>query len=99
VGEGASENAVEAIAAALAGDGSDRVIHLRTLYVGPEELLVAAKIGVEPTASGESIAEAINAAESRVREAVPEAKVIYIEPDIYQTSAAAPSEAMSPPTP
>jgi divalent metal cation (Fe/Co/Zn/Cd) transporter len=99
VGEGASENAVEAIAAALAGDGSDRVIHLRTLYVGPEELLVAAKIGVEPTASGESIAEAINAAERRVREAVPEAKVIYIEPDIYQTSAAAPSEAMSPPTP
>ena len=99
VGEGASENAVEAIAAALAGDGSGRVIHLRTLYVGPEELLVAAKIGVEPTASGESIAEAINAAESRVREAVPEAKVIYIEPDIYQTSAAAPSEAMSPPTP
>jgi len=99
VGEGASENAVEAIAAALAGDGTGRVIHLRTLYVGPEELLVAAKIGVEPTASGESIAEAINAAESRVREAVPEAKVIYIEPDIYQTSAAAPSEAMSPPTP
>lgn len=89
VGEGASEQAIDAIGAALAADGGARVIHLRTLYVGPEELLVAAKIGVEPTQSAAQIAQVIDAAEARVRTAVPEARVIYLEPDVYRGAAAA----------
>jgi cation diffusion facilitator family transporter len=84
IGEGASREMVDAIGAALTGDGGGRIIHLRTLYVGPEELLVAAKIEVEPTQSGEQIAAAIDAAEERVRAAAPEAKVVYLEPDIYR---------------
>ena len=100
VGEGASRRAPSTRSPPRSPvPGLGRVIHLRTLYVGPEELLVAAKIGVGATESGEEIAETINAAERRIREAVPEAKVIYIEPDIYRASAPAPSEAMAPPTP
>ena len=84
VGEGASEETVQAIEKALAADGSDRLIHLRTLYVGPEDLLVAAKIGVDATQSGGEIAQAIDAAEERVRAVAPEATTIYLEPDIVR---------------
>ncbi len=84
VGEGASEEKVDAIAAALSADGASRVIHLRTLYVGPEDLLVAAKIGVDATQTGDEIADAIDAAERRVRAVAPEATSIYLEPDIYR---------------
>lgn len=99
IGEGASEVAVDQIEAALSAEGSGRIIHLRTLYVGPEELLVAAKISVERTQSGEQIAEAIDAAEQRVRAAVPEATVIYLEPDIDRAPSAAHSESGNPATP
>ena len=99
IGEGASEVAVDQIEAALAAEGSGRIIHLRTLYVGPEELLVAAKISVERTQSGEQIAAAIDAAEQRVRAAVPEATVIYLEPDIDRAPSAAHSESGNPATP
>ncbi|MGH8777333.1 MAG: cation diffusion facilitator family transporter [Jiangellaceae bacterium] len=91
IGEGASEETVDVIAAALAGDGGGRVIHLRTLYVGPEELLVAAKIGIDATQSGDQIAEAIDTAEMRVRVAAPEATSIYLEPDVYRPNASEPS--------
>jgi cation diffusion facilitator family transporter len=87
VGEGATEEIVEAITTALAGDGAGRLIHLRTLYVGPEELLVAAKIGVGATQSGDEIAQAIDAAEERIRAVVPEATSIYLEPDIDRGAA------------
>jgi cation diffusion facilitator family transporter len=88
LGEGASPENVRAIEKALVGEDIDRVIHMKTLHLGPEELLVAAKIAVTPDASAEEVARAINAAESRVREAVPIARVIYLEPDIYSSRAA-----------
>jgi cation diffusion facilitator family transporter len=85
IGESATEEQNAAIAAALTGDSLvQRVIHMRTLHLGPDELLVAAKVGVAPGSSAERIAEAIDAAEARVRAAVPIAKVIYVEPDIYR---------------
>jgi divalent metal cation (Fe/Co/Zn/Cd) transporter len=99
IGEGASEHAVEKIEAAIAAEGSGRIIHLRTLYVGPEELLVAAKISVGRTQSGEEIAATINAAEARVRAAVPEATVIFLEPDLDRAVSTAQSEAGLPPNP
>jgi divalent metal cation (Fe/Co/Zn/Cd) transporter len=55
---------------------------MKTLHLGPEELLVAAKIAVAPTYSAADVAAAIDAAEARVREAEPIARVIYLEPDI-----------------
>ncbi len=84
VGEGASAEDTDAIrAAAVAGDDVERIIHMKTLYLGPEELLVAMKVAVTPTASAGAVAGAINAVEARVREAVPAARVMYVEPDIY----------------
>ena len=85
VGEGASEEDTEAIrAAAVAGDDVQRIIHMKTLYLGPEELLVAMKVAVTPTQSAATVAAAIDAVEARVRAAVPSARVMYIEPDIYR---------------
>lgn len=86
VGESASKENLDAIEKALLGQGVSRVIHLRTVHQGPDELLVAAKIAVEKTETGADIAEAINAAEQRVRVAVPIAKWIYLEPDIYSAA-------------
>ena len=82
LGESASPEHVAAIRESLLGSGVISVIHLRTLHVGPEELLVAAKIEVPPTETAEDVAHAIDAAEARVRAAVPIATLIYLEPDL-----------------
>jgi cation diffusion facilitator family transporter len=82
LGESATRKDVDAIRAALVGEGVPSVIHLRTLHLGPEELLVAAKIEIGATASAADVATAIDAAEQRVRAAVPIARVIYLEPDL-----------------
>ncbi len=72
-----------AIKAALEADDSvERLIHMRTLHLGPDELLVAAKIAVHCDDTAAEVAQAIDAAEARVRKAVPIATVIYVEPDI-----------------
>ncbi|QLE72320.1 cation transporter [Streptomyces rectiverticillatus] len=76
-------------AAAVDGETVTRVIHMRTLHLGPEELLVAAKIAVRHEDTAVEIARAIDAAEARIREAVPIARVIYLEPDVYREEAAA----------
>ena len=88
LGESASRKDVAAIRAALVGPGVPSVIHLRTLHLGPEELLVAAKIEVPAASSAADVAEAIDAAERRVRAAVPIARVIYLEPDLRHALAA-----------
>jgi cation diffusion facilitator family transporter len=67
----------------LATPGIERVIHMKTLHLGPEELLVAVKIGVPQNASAADVAASIDAAERAMREAEPAAQVIYVEPDIY----------------
>lgn len=82
LGESASAEHVAAIRGALLGPGVLSVIHLRTLHVGPEELLVAAKIEVVPTETAAQVSAEIDAAECRVREAVPIARLIYLEPDL-----------------
>ncbi|MER5477176.1 cation diffusion facilitator family transporter [Streptomyces sp. NPDC002734] len=90
LGEAAGIEEVKKIEAAVVdGDTVPRLIHMRTLHLGPEELLVAAKIAVKADSGAAEIAGAIDAAEKRVRAAVPIARVIYLEPDIYSESAAA----------
>ncbi|KUL52482.1 MULTISPECIES: cation diffusion facilitator family transporter [unclassified Streptomyces] len=90
LGESAGAAEVEKIEKAVVdGDTVTRVIHMRTLHLGPEELLVAAKIAVQHDDTAGEVAAAINAAEERIRAAVPIARVIYLEPDIYSESAAA----------
>jgi cation diffusion facilitator family transporter len=83
IGESASRAAVEAIRDALV-DGSTvlRVIHLKTLHLGPDELLVAAKVAVAPSLGLPEVARAIDAAEVRVRAVEPLARQLYLEPDL-----------------
>jgi cation diffusion facilitator family transporter len=58
------------------------VIHMRTLHLGPDEILVAAKVAVQHDDTAAGIAGAIDEAERRIREGVPAARVIYLEPDL-----------------
>ncbi len=89
LGEAASAEAVTKITDALAGaDGVGRIIHLKTLHLGPEEILVAAKIAVEPTDSAVRIAEVIDNAEAAIRAAEPWVTALYLEPDIDRGPAA-----------
>jgi len=84
LGEGAEAHEVQAIEQAMtAGPEVERIIHMKTLYLGPEELMVAAKVAVTSFGSVEELARGINAVEARVRAAVPTARVIYLEPDVY----------------
>lgn len=90
VGEGANLSDVDAIEQAiLAGAETKRIIHLKTLYLGPDELMVAAKLAFDGTSRFTDVASSINQVEARIRAAVPLARVIYIEPDIYVDPAAA----------
>ena len=83
VGESALPEQVAAIQEALeSSDGVLRVIHLRTVHIGPDELLVGAKIAVAHQATGEEIARDIDDAEARLRAAVPTARYVFLEPDI-----------------
>ncbi|WP_328996511.1 cation diffusion facilitator family transporter [Kribbella sp. NBC_01245] len=84
IGESATREASERITAAIeATTGVDRIIHLKTLHIGPEEVLVAVKIAVAETADAKVVADTINAVERAVREAEPTSVHIYVEPDIF----------------
>jgi cation diffusion facilitator family transporter len=83
VGEGATVEDVAAIEAAIvAGGEAEGIIHMKTLYLGPDELMVGAKLAFAAETRFAEVAQAIDAIESRVRASVPAARVIYIEPDV-----------------
>ena len=87
VGESALPEEDAAIRAALASSPLvDRVIHVRTLHVGPDELLVGAKIAISKSDTGAEIAAGIDDAEARLRAAVPSAVYVFLEPDIDRTA-------------
>ncbi|SRR5216683_110098 len=89
IGESAAAEVERRIVAALeAGPEVQRVIHLRTMHLSPESLLVAAKIAVRGGETAAQLVRGIDAAESRVRAAVPIAEMIYLEPDLYRASRA-----------
>ncbi|MGY2742979.1 cation diffusion facilitator family transporter [Pseudarthrobacter sp. O4] len=85
LGESATKDDVAKIRSAIGADGTG-IIHLKTLHLGPEELLVAAKISIGRADTGQEIAKVIDDAETRIREAVPIARVIYLEPDVQRVS-------------
>jgi cation diffusion facilitator family transporter len=89
IGESASTDVQKRIVAALEqGPEIARVIHMRTVHIAPDSVLVAAKVAVRESDSAEQITAGINTAERRVRAAVPIAKTIYLEPDIYRPAQA-----------
>jgi cation diffusion facilitator family transporter len=86
IGESATAAAERRIVDALTGiDGIERVVHLKTMHLGPDELLVAAKIAVPAADTAAAVAEAIDHAEASIRAAEPIARMIYLEPDIART--------------
>ncbi len=89
IGEGATPRELDAISAAIVGGKVARLIHIRTQYLGPDELLVAAKIALEPGLPLADVAAEIDAAERRIRNAVGAARLIYLEPDLDRTPAGA----------
>jgi divalent metal cation (Fe/Co/Zn/Cd) transporter len=100
LGESATPAAQARIVAAISGSaGVERIIHLKTLHLGPEELLVAAKIGVPPTSSAQAIATAIDEAERAIRAAEPTASVIFLEPDIFRSDHEPDERPAAPPAP
>jgi cation diffusion facilitator family transporter len=87
IGEGATDRDEDKIVAALKTVvGENGIIHLKTLYLGPDELMLAAKIAVAGKSTAAEIAKTIDAAEAAVREAVPVTRVIYLEPDVLRSA-------------
>ena len=85
IGEAASPKQVAALREAIeSGDDVRQVIHLRTVHLGPEELLAAAKVEFDPSLSYVDVAKAVDSAEVRMRSAVPEVTFIFLEPDEYR---------------
>ena len=84
LGESASPEALRRLRTSLEEtEGVERVIHMKTLHLGPEELLVAVKIGVARSESAAHVARTIDSAERAMRAVEPSATAIYVEPDIY----------------
>jgi cation diffusion facilitator family transporter len=90
IGESASPKVQAEIERAIEGAREvRRIIHLRTMHLGPDELLVAAKVELDAP-SIPAVAKAIDVIEARIRAVVPIARVVYLEPDLYRSEAAAP---------
>ncbi|HUS44122.1 MAG TPA: cation diffusion facilitator family transporter [Ilumatobacteraceae bacterium] len=85
IGESASTDTREAIVRAIGSSANvDQLIHLRTEHIGPDEILVGAKVEYASTLSADQLVAAINATEDAIRAAVPDATVIYLEPDLHR---------------
>jgi cation diffusion facilitator family transporter len=83
IGEAATPDVQEQICEALEGTpGIQRMIHLRTEHLGPDDLLVVAKIAVDPQMPSGETAAVIDRAEAAVRAKVPEARLMFLEPDV-----------------
>jgi divalent metal cation (Fe/Co/Zn/Cd) transporter len=85
IGESAGKEAIGKIRVAIESTpGVTQIIHMKTLHIAPEELLVAVKIGIDATSSGGDIAAIIDAAERNLRAAEPMAQQVYLEPDVFR---------------
>ena len=86
IGESASADMREAIIASIESAAHvDQLIHIRTEHIGPDEILVGAKIEYSSSLSADQLVAAINSTEDAIRAAVPAATVIYLEPDLQRT--------------
>ncbi len=86
IGESASRADQQRITDAVEADPAvRRLIHMRTQHIGPDELLVAAKVELVPDLTVTEAADAVNRIERSIRQAVPIARMIYVEPDTFRT--------------
>jgi len=85
IGEAASRPALNAIDTAISSQaGVVRIIHIRTQHLGPEELLIGAKVAIDPSYSLTEVARCIDAIENAIRASIPDTCLIYIEPDLLR---------------
>ena len=82
IGESADQETLRRIEAAVE-PFVDRLIHLRTMHLGPDQLLIAAKVAFKPDETVAHAAEAINRAEARIREDLDDECLIFLEPDVW----------------
>ena len=88
IGEGATAKTRAKIVSAVESvDGVEGIVHIRTQHIGPDELLVGAKVAFDPSYTTRQLTDAINEIEARVRGDVPEARPMYIEPDVHRSDA------------
>ncbi len=86
IGESADRTVQETIRSAIEIEPAvERLIHLRTQHLGPDELLVGAKVSFIPELTVAEIADAVNRVEHSVRSNVSEVGIMYIEPDVMRT--------------
>jgi len=69
--------------------GIDGVVNLRTIHLGPDDLVIAAAITVDGATDATAIAKSIVDAEASVRAAMPFRTVIYLEPRVELSDAPA----------
>ncbi len=90
LGESATADVEKTIRDAIATtDGIDGVVNLRTIHLGPDDLVIAAAITVDGAMGATEITRSIVDAEASVRAAVPFRTVIYLEPRVALSSGAA----------
>ncbi|MCB0973898.1 MAG: hypothetical protein KDB86_04995, partial [Actinobacteria bacterium] len=63
----------------------DELLHLRTEHLGPDDIMIAAKIEYDSRLTFDEVTRAINTTEANIRRVVPAARIIYIEPDVHRT--------------
>ena len=86
VGEAAAVEIVAAIRDAIAStEGIEGVRELRTIHIGPDDLVVAAGVWVDPRRSATAISDSIDEAERRVRKVAPFRTVVSIEPRVRRS--------------
>ncbi len=92
IGESASADAQRRISEAMtAAPGVRKLIHMRTQHIGPDELLVGSKLEFDANLTAAQLADAVNEVEALVRAAVPEARVMYLEPDVDRSGVPTPA--------
>lgn len=89
IGEPATPADLERLAGAILGAPDvKRIINMRTEHIGPDRLLIGAKLEFDDALSFRALSDAIDEVEARMRASVPMAQVIYIEPDVWDAAEA-----------
>ncbi len=83
IGEAASPETQATIERLICEDPStERLVHMRTQHMGPDQLLVTARVEFAAALGFQALAEAIDAIQARIHAAIPITEIVYIEPDV-----------------
>ena len=93
IGEAVSAEDAEAIRDAMQSvDAFQRLIHMRTQHLGPDQILVGAKVQFARELDFAGVTDAIDEIEAAIRARIPTVTVIYIEPDVYEAPRGGPPQ-------